>query len=275
MSYLSDKGKKVSSVSFGEMKSTGEKIAMMTAYDFTMASLLDEAGIDSLLVGDSASNVMCGNSTTIPITLDEMIYHARSVVRGAKRALVVCDMPFGSYQVSCEEAVRNAVRIMKESGAEAIKLEGGIEMVDRVKAIVSAGIPVVGHLGLTPQSVHRFGGYSLRGQSVEESNKLLSDSKALDDAGIFALVLEKIPATLAKQITDNISAATIGIGAGNGTDGQVLVSTDALGFNKDFNPKFLRKFADVRGCIINGVNNYVYNVRSGSFPSKEESYGNI
>lgn len=254
------------------MKAAGEKFAQLTAYDFTTASILDEAGIDSILVGDSASNVMAGNADTLPITVEQMIYHARSVAKACSRALVVCDMPFGSYQVSKEEGVRNAIRIMKETGVDALKMEGGIEIADTVKAIVDAGIPVVGHLGLTPQSVNIFGGYGLRAKEEAEAKKLMADAKALDAAGVFAITLEKVPAKLAEEVTKSVKAATIGIGAGNGTDGQVLVYADALGMTQAFKPKFLRVFADVKKCMTDGVQEYIKSVKDSSFPSSNESY---
>jgi len=270
--YLTTNQKKITTVRFGAMKREGEKISMLTAYDFTTAGLLDEAGVDSILIGDSASNVMAGNVNTIPITLDQMIYHARAVARAVKHALVICDMPFGTYQVSREDAVRNACRIMKESGVDALKLEGGIEIIDTVKGIIEAGIPVCGHLGLTPQSVNKFGGYGIRAKEDAEAEKLLSDAKALEEAGCFAVVLEKVPAALAAKVTKAVSMPTIGIGAGNGTDGQVLVYADALGMTQGFKPKFLRHFANVGEVIINGVGDYVRAVKDSSYPNEAESY---
>ena len=256
-----------------QMKHDGQKISMLTSYDYTMAKLVDEAGVDILLIGDSASNVMAGNSSTLPITLDEMIYHARSVARGAKHALVLCDMPFGSYQISVEDALKNAIRIVKESGASAVKLEGGKRVCPQIKAIIEAGIPVCGHLGLTPQSVNEFGGYGLRAKTEEEADRLLEDALALEAAGCFAIVLEKIPATLAEKVTKELkTAATIGIGAGMHTDGQVLVCQDMLGMNNGFAPKFLRKYADLHSVITTAVASYVSDVKEGKFPSTEEQY---
>ena len=256
-----------------QMKHDGQKISMLTSYDDTMAKLVDEAGVDIILIGDSASNVMAGNSSTLPITLDEMIYHARSVARGAKHALVLCDMPFGSYQISVEDALKNAIRIVKESGASAVKLEGGKRVCPQIKAIIEAGIPVCGHLGLTPQSVNEFGGYGLRAKTEEEADRLLEDALALEAAGCFAIVLEKIPATLAEKVTKELkTAATIGIGAGMHTDGQVLVCQDMLGMNNGFAPKFLRKYADLHSVITTAVASYVSDVKEGKFPSTEEQY---
>lgn len=256
-----------------QMKHDGQKISMLTSYDYTMAKLVDEAGVDIILIGDSASNVMAGNSSTLPITLDEMIYHARSVARGAKHALVLCDMPFGSYQISVEDALKNAIRIVKESGASAVKLEGGKRVCPQIKAIIEAGIPVCGHLGLTPQSVNEFGGYGLRAKTEEEADRLLEDALALEAAGCFAIVLEKIPATLAEKVTQELkTAATIGIGAGMHTDGQVLVCQDMLGMNNGFAPKFLRKYADLHSVITTAVASYVSDVKEGKFPSTEEQY---
>lgn len=254
------------------MKAAGEKVTMMTAYDYTTANILDEAGMDSILVGDSASNVMAGNADTLPITIEEMIYHARSVAKACTHALVICDMPFGSYQISKEDGVRNAVQLMKETGVDAVKLEGGVEILDTVKAILQAGIPVCGHLGLTPQSVHQFGGYGLRAKEDAEAEKLIQDAKALDEAGCFAIVLEKVPASLATKVTQTVKAVTIGIGAGNGSDGQVLVYADAMGMTQGFQPKFLRRFADVRQCMADGAKAYIDAVKTCDFPSKEESY---
>ena len=272
MGYLSTDKKKVTVKTFAEMKAAGEKVTMMTAYDYTTANILDEAGMDSILVGDSASNVMAGNADTLPITIEEMIYHARSVAKACTHALVICDMPFGSYQISKEDGVRNAVQLMKETGVDAVKLEGGVEILDTVKAILQAGIPVCGHLGLTPQSVHQFGGYGLRAKEDEEAEKLIQDAKALDEAGCFAIVLEKVPASLATKVTQAVKAVTIGIGAGNGSDGQVLVYADAMGMTQGFQPKFLRRFADVRQCMADGAKAYIDAVKTCDFPSKEESY---
>lgn len=270
--YLTTDQKKITSKKFLEMKKSGEKISMLTAYDYTTAGILDSAGVDSILIGDSASNVMAGNADTLPITVDQMIYHARSVARAVKRALVVCDMPFGSYQVSREDGIRNACKMMKESGVDALKLEGGVEIIDTVKGLIDAGIPVCGHLGLTPQSIHKFGGYGLRAKEEAEAQKLKSDSMALAEAGCFAIVLEKVPARLAAEVTKELPCPTIGIGAGNGCDGQVLVYADALGMTQGFRPKFLRQFANVAETMTNGVGDYVRAVKDGSFPSVEESY---
>ena len=255
-----------------QMKQNGEKIAMLTSYDFTLASLVDEAGIDVLLVGDSASNVVCGNMYTLPITMDEMIFLTKGVVRAAQHALVVCDMPFGSYQVNADEAVRNAIKILKESGCDAVKLEGGEEIIDAIRRMVQAGVPVMGHLGLTPQSVNQFGGYGLRAKEEKEAEKLIHDAKMLDEAGCFSIVLEKIPAALAEKVTKAVSCPVIGIGAGNGTDGQVLVLHDMLGLNQGFKPKFLRHFAKLAEDVKSAVGEYVSAVKDSSFPSAEESY---
>lgn len=270
--YLITDNKKITTKRFLEMKQQGEKIAMLTAYDYTMASIIDAAGVDCVLIGDSASNVMIGNATTLPITVEQMIYHARCVSNAVKRALVLCDMPFGSYQLSREDALRNACRMMKESGVDALKLEGGIEILDIIKGLIQAGIPVCGHLGLTPQSVHQFGGYGVRAQEEAEANKLISDAQALDEAGCFAIVLEKVPAVLAEKVTKMVKCPTIGIGAGNGTDGQVLVSTDAMGMTQGFKPKFLRYFAQIGEAITDGVGDYVRAVKDQSFPNQDESY---
>ncbi|MCR5051056.1 MAG: 3-methyl-2-oxobutanoate hydroxymethyltransferase [Paludibacteraceae bacterium] len=255
-----------------QMKAAGEKIAMLTSYDFTLARLVDEAGIDMILVGDSASNVVCGNLYTLPITVDEMIFLAKGVVRAAEHALVVCDMPFGSYQVSEEEAVRNAIRILKESGCDAVKLEGGEEILPAIRHMVQSGVPVMGHLGLTPQSVNQFGGYGLRAKEEAEAEKLLHDAKLLDAAGCFCITLEKIPAALAEKVTKAVSCPVIGIGAGNACDGQVLVLHDMLGLNQGFKPKFLRHFANLGEEVKNAVSTYVTAVKDSSFPNQEESY---
>lgn len=270
--YLTTDSKKITTQSFREMKQRGEKITMLTAYDFTMAAIVDSSGVDCILVGDSASNVMAGNEDTLPITVDEMIYHARSVKRAVKRALVICDMPFGSYQISREEALRNAVKIMKETGVDAVKVEGGADILDTVKVLIAAGIPVCGHLGLTPQSIHKFGGYGLRAKDEAEADQLLADALALDAAGCFAIVLEKVPARLAAKVTKAVSCATIGIGAGCETDGQVLVSADMLGMTNGFRPRFLRLYADLLTVIRNAVNCYSEDVKRSAFPSKDESY---
>jgi len=245
---------------------------MLTSYDFTLARLADESGVEMLLVGDSASNIVCGNQYTLPITLEEMIFISKGVVRAAQHALVVTDMPFGSYQVNDDEAVRNAIRILKESGADAVKLEGGKEIADAIRRMVKAGVPVCGHLGLTPQSVNQFGGYGLRAKEEAEAEKLIADAKLLDEAGCFCIVLEKIPAALAERVTKAVSCPTIGIGAGAGTDGQVLVLHDMLGLNEGFKPKFLRQFAHLAEQIHQAVDSYVAAVKDSSFPSIEESY---
>ena len=270
--YLSSEKKKITAPYFFNMKHDGEKISMLTAYDFTTASIIDHSGVDAILIGDSASNVCAGNSTTLPITVEEMIFHAKAVAKAVNHALVVCDMPFGSYQVSEEEGVRNAIKIMKESGVDAVKLEGGQEIAGMIKHMVDVGIPVCGHLGLTPQSVHKFGGYGLRAKEDAESEKLLADAIALDKAGCFAIVLEKIPSVLAEKITKAVSCATIGIGAGNHTDGQVLVYADMLGMNKGFKPKFLRQYADLYEVMTKAIGAYVDDVKSGDFPNEAESY---
>ena len=261
---------RMTTVRLRQMKQQGEKIAMLTSYDFTLTRLLDEAGIDMILVGDSASNVVCGNAYTLPITVDEMIFLARGVVRAAKHCLVVLDMPFGSYQVSKEDALRNAIHMMKESGADALKLEGGEEILPTIRHMIQAGIPVMGHLGLTPQSVNQLGGYSLRAKEEAEANKLIHDAQLLDEAGCFAIVLEKIPATLAEQVTKLVSCPVIGIGAGAETDGQVLVLHDMLGLNQGFKPKFLRHFADLGNAVKNAVSEYIEAVKGQTFPSENE-----
>lgn len=255
-----------------QMKQNGEKIAMLTSYDYTLARLVDEAGIDMLLVGDSGSNVVCGTQYTLPITVDEMIFLTKGVVRAAQHALVVCDMPFGSYQISEEDALRNAVKMMKESGCDALKLEGGEEILPVIKHMIQAGIPVMGHLGLTPQSVNQFGGYGLRAKEQAEAEKLLHDAKLLDQAGCFSIVLEKIPAALAQEVTKAVSCPVIGIGAGNGCDGQVLVLHDMLGLNQGFKPKFLRHFAQLGETVKNAVGEYITAVKDSTFPNSEEAY---
>jgi 3-methyl-2-oxobutanoate hydroxymethyltransferase len=264
--------KKVTTHQLQEMKNRGEKIAMLTAYDFSMAKIIDGAGIDVILVGDSASNVMAGNETTLPITLDQMIYHATSVVKAVKRALVVVDIPFGHYQGSSGEALRSSIRIMKESGAHAVKLEGGSEVKDSVLRILSAGVPVMGHLGLTPQSIYKFGTYSVRAKEDTEATKLLEDAHLLQECGCFGLVLEKIPATLAKKVSSQLSIPVIGIGAGPDVDGQVLVMQDMLGITQEFKPRFLRRYADLNSIITGAVNSYVEDVKSKAFPNQEEKY---
>ena len=254
------------------MKHRGEKISMLTAYDFSSAKIVDEAGMDVILVGDSASNVMAGNVTTLPITLDQMVYHAKSVMKGVKRALVVVDLPFGSYQGNSKEALSSAIRIMKESHAEAVKLEGGAEIRESIERILSAGIPVMGHLGLTPQSINKFGTYNVRAKEKEEAEKLISDAHLLEDIGCFAMVLEKIPADLAERVAKELTIPIIGIGAGGGVDGQVLVMHDMLGINKGFSPRFLRRYADLNEIMTSAFQNYIKDVKSGNFPSPEESY---
>ena len=264
--------KKITTHTLLKMKANGEKISMLTAYDFSFARLFDAAGVDVVLVGDSASNVMAGHETTVPITLEQMIYHAQCVVRGISRALVVVDMPFGSYQSNSDVALASAVRIMKESGAHSLKLEGGEEIIDSIKRIVAAGIPVMGHLGLTPQSIYKFGTYTVRAKEEAEAAKLISDAKLLQEAGCFAIVLEKIPATLAKQVSDSLDIPTIGIGAGNHCDGQVLVMHDMLGINNEFSPRFLRKYLNLQEQITGAVQRYIGDVKSRDFPSENESY---
>ena len=255
-----------------EMKLKGEKISMLTGYDYSMAKLLDKAGIDVILVGDSASNVMAGHATTLPITLDQMIYHASSVMRAVVRALVVVDLPFGTYQGNSKEALNSAIRIMKESGANAIKMEGGAEIKESIDRILSAGIPVIGHLGLTPQSINKFGTYVVRATDEEEASKLMSDAMILEEAGCFGIVLEKIPATLAKKVTQSVKIPTIGIGAGSDVDGQVLVLHDMLGLNVDFSPRFLRRYENLHDTIISAFHRYIEDVKSVDFPSKKEQY---
>ena len=255
-----------------KMKEQGEKISMITSYDYSMASIVDGAGIDIILVGDSAANVMAGHKTTLPITLDQMIYHASSVVRGVERAFVVCDMPFGTYQGDPITALHSAVRIMTESGADGVKLEGGEEIIDSVKKILTAGIPVMGHLGLTPQSVHQLGGYSVQAKEEAAAEKLIADAKLLEEVGCFAVVLEKIPATLAKRVSEALTIPTIGIGAGAGTDGQVLVVHDMLGINKGFSPKFLRRYANLHDIMTEAVEHYIADVKSCDFPNENEQY---
>lgn len=264
--------KKITTHQLQEMKGRGEKIAMITAYDYSMARIIDGSGIDVILVGDSASNVMAGNETTLPITLDQMIYHASSVIKAVKRALVVVDLPFGTYQGSSGEALRSAIRIMKEAGAHAVKLEGGSEVKDSVQRILSAGIPVMGHLGLTPQSIYKFGTYTVRAREEAEANKLIEDAKLLEECGCFGLVLEKIPATLAKKVAESISIPVIGIGAGADVDGQVLVMQDMLGITQDFKPRFLRRYADLNTIVNSAVSNYVKDVKARDFPNEEEKY---
>ncbi len=267
-----DNQRKVTTARLIEMKKRGEKIAMLTAYDYSMAQLIDQAGMDVILVGDSASNVMAGNMTTLPITLDQMIYHAKSVIKGTKRALVVCDMPFGTYQGNSMEALASAIRIMKESHAEAVKMEGGSEIRESIERILSAGIPVMGHLGLTPQSINKFGTYAVRAKEEREAEKLIADALMLQEIGCFAVVLEKIPADLARRVSEQLAIPTIGIGAGSGCDGQVLVMHDMLGINKGFSPKFLRRYADLATVINDAVGHYIDDVKSGDFPNENEQY---
>ncbi len=255
-----------------EMKQRGEKISMLTSYDYSMATIVDAAGIDIILVGDSAANVMAGYGTTLPITLDMMIYHGRSVVRAVDRALVVVDLPFGTYQGNSKTALDSAIRIMKETEADAVKLEGGEEILESVQRILSAGIPVMGHLGLTPQSINKFGTYSVRAKDETEAEKLLQDAKILSEAGCFAIVLEKIPASLARKVAEEVSTPIIGIGAGDGVDGQVLVIHDMLGINKDFSPRFLRRYADLHTIMTDAITHYVEDVKSGDFPNEREQY---
>ena len=269
--YIVEDTKKITTQKIIQMKKDGKKIAMLTTYDYTMAQIVDRAGVDIILVGDSASNVMAGNLTTLPITIDQMIYHGRSVARGTKRAMVVCDMPFGTYQVSREEGIRNAVRMMAETGVDALKLEGGEEIIDTVRGIINAGIPVVGHLGLTPQSVYKFGGFGVRAKEEAEADKLMKDAKLLEEAGCFALVLEKIPAALCQKVCHSLSIPVIGIGAGS-ADGQVLVLQDMLGMNEGFKPKFLRQYAQLGAILNDAIGQYVIDVKDGSFPNESESY---
>lgn len=266
------KVKKVTTHTLTEMKQSGVKISMLTAYDYSLARIIDDAGIDVILVGDSASNVMAGHETTLPITLDQMIYHAASVVRGVTRALIVVDLPFGSYQGNSKEALNSSIRIMKEAGAHAVKLEGGAEVVDSIKRIVSSGVPVMGHLGLTPQSIYKFGTYAVRATEEEEAEQLMNDAMLLEQAGCFSLVLEKIPAKLATQVAQKVSIPVIGIGAGPGVDGQVLVLHDMLGINKEFQPRFLRRYLTLYDDIHRAVGKYIGDVKSNDFPNESEQY---
>lgn len=272
MSAVAGEVRAVTTYRLSEMKQRGEKIAMLTSYDYSMAKIVDGAGIDIILVGDSAANVMAGYETTLPITLDMMIYHARSVVRGVKRALVVVDMPFGTYQGNSKIALDSAIRIMKETGADAVKLEGGEEVLESIHRILAAGIPVMGHLGLTPQSIHKFGTYGVRAKEKAEADKLLNDARLLADAGCFAIVLEKIPATLAAQVTREVPVPVIGIGAGSGTDGQVLVLHDMLGITQGFSPRFLRRYADLHTVMNDAISHYITDVKEGDFPNEKEQY---
>lgn len=272
MSTAKKEYKRITTKTLVDMKKKGEKISMLTAYDFTMAKIVDSAGIDVILVGDSASNVMAGHETTLPITLDQMIYHAASVVRAIERSLVVVDLPFGSYQSDPKEALRSAIRIMKESGGHAVKLEGGKEIKESIKRILNAGIPVMGHLGLTPQSIYKFGTYTVRAKEEEEAEKLISDALLLEKAGCFAVVLEKVPAKLAQEVAEKISIPVIGIGAGNGVDGQVLVTHDMLGMTHEFNPRFLRRYLDLYTEMKSAFSKYSEDVKSGDFPNDSEQY---
>lgn len=268
----STRPEKVTTQTVVEMKQGGEKISMLTAYDFTMANIIDQAGIDVILVGDSASNVMAGYETTVPMSLEHMIYHTSCVVRGVDRALVIADLPFMTYQVTAKEALINAGRMMKEAGAHAVKLEGGKPIIKTVKRIVDAGIPVMGHLGLTPQSIYKFGTYKVRAKDEEEAEQLQKDAKLLEEAGVFSIVLEKIPASLAKKVTESLSVPTIGIGAGPDCDGQVLVLHDMLGLNKDFSPRFLRRYDDLHKSMTAAVSRYIDDVKEGDFPNENERY---
>ena len=272
MSTYTENKKKITARTLIEMKQNGEKISMLTAYDYSMASLIDEAGMDVILIGDSGSNVMAGYKTTLPMTMEQMIFYAQSVVRGVKRALVVVDMPFGSVSGDPMKSLENAIRMIKETGADALKIEGGEEIIPDIKKIIDAGIPVMGHLGLMPQSINKYGTYAIRGKDKEEAEKLIKDALLLQKAGCFGMVLEKIPAELAKDVSSRLSIPTIGIGAGPHTDGQVLVMHDMLGINKDFSPKFLRRYADLHTVITNAVQNYIKDVKSLDFPNESESY---
>ena len=272
MSKTNKEYKKVTTNSLQEIKKNGSKISMLTAYDYTLAKIIDSAGVDIILVGDSASNVMAGHETTLPITLDEMIYHASSVVRATNRALVVVDMPFGTYQGNSKKALDSAIRIMKETGGHSVKLEGGDEILDSIKRILSAGIPVMGHLGLTPQSIYKFGTYTVRAKEEEEAKKLIKDAKLLEQTGCFAIVLEKVPAQLAKKVANSISIPVIGIGAGSDVDGQVLVLHDMIGMTHEFSPRFLRRYLNLFDDIKNAVGQYVSDVKSVDFPNEKEQY---
>ena len=263
---------KITTNSLQEMKRENEKISMLTAYDYTLAKIIDTAGIEIILVGDSASNVMAGHETTLPITLDEIIYHASSVVRAVNRALIVVDMPFGSYQGNSKQALASAIRIMKETGGHSVKLEGGSEIIESIKRILTAGIPVMAHLGLTPQSIYKFGTYTVRAKEEKEANKLIEDAKLLEEVGCYAIVLEKVPSELAKKVADSISIPVIGIGAGSNVDGQVLVLHDMLGMNHDFNPRFLRRYLNLNDEIDKAVKNYISDVKSNDFPNEKEQY---
>lgn len=272
MSIAKKEYKRITTKTLVDMKQNGEKIAMLTAYDYTMARIVDGAGIDVILVGDSASNVMAGHETTLPITLDQMIYHASSVIRAINRSLVVVDLPFGSYQSDPKEALRSAIRIMKESGGHAVKLEGGREIKESIKRILNAGIPVMGHLGLTPQSIYKFGTYTVRAKDKDEAEKLMEDARMLEKLGCFAIVLEKVPAELAAEVSKSVQIPIIGIGAGNGCDGQVLVTHDMLGMTYEFNPRFLRRYLDLYNEMTSAFGQYITDVKSGDFPNQEEQY---
>ena len=272
MSLAKKQYKRITTKSLVEMKMNGEKISMLTAYDYTMAKIVDGAGIDVILVGDSASNVMAGHETTLPITLNEMIYHASSVVRAVERSLVVVDLPFGSYQSDPKEALRSAIRIMKESGAHSIKVEGGAKIKDSIKRILNAGIPVMGHLGLTPQSIYKFGTYTVRAKENEEAEQLLKDAMLLEKLGCFALVLEKVPASLAEKVSKSVAIPVIGIGAGSGVDGQVLVTHDMLGMTQEFHPRFLRRYLDLHKEMNSAIQNYISDVKNQLFPNEKEQY---
>ncbi|MDR2918731.1 MAG: 3-methyl-2-oxobutanoate hydroxymethyltransferase [Tannerella sp.] len=269
---VSSDSRKVTTHRLMEMKQRGEKISMLTAYDYSMAQIIDQAGMDVILVGDSASNVMAGNITTLPITLDQMIYHGKSVMKAVKRALVVVDLPFGTYQGNSKEALHSAIRVMKETHADCIKIEGGSEIKESVIRILSAGIPIMGHLGLTPQAINKFGTYTVRAREEEEANKLIEDAHLLEDLGCFAVVLEKIPAELAARVASELSIPVIGIGAGGGVDGQVLVMHDMLGINKEFSPRFLRRYADLFSVITEAVQGYISDVKKNDFPNEKEQY---
>ena len=264
--------KRITVKSLQEMKDSGEKISMLTSYDYTTAGIVDKSGIDVILVGDSASNVMAGHETTLPITLDQMIYHASSVIRAVKRALVVVDLPFGTYQSDSQAALESAIRIMKESGSHAVKLEGGKQIKDSIKRIINAGIPVMGHLGLTPQSIYKFGTYTVRAKEKEEAKQLLTDAKYLEKIGCFAIVLEKVPSSLAEKVAKEINIPIIGIGAGNKVDGQVLVLHDLIGMTKEFNPRFLRRYMNLYDDMIDAISNFSKDIKKGSFPNKNEQY---
>lgn len=272
MSVHNENVRRVTTQRLIEMKKRGEKISMLTAYDYTMGAIVDRSGVDIILVGDSASNVMCGNSTTLPITLDQMIFLAKSTVRGVKRALVVIDMPFGSYQGNSREAITSAIRIMKETHGDCLKMEGGEEVLESIKRVLSAGIPVMGHLGLMPQSINKYGSYAVRAKDEDEAEKLIKDAHLLEDAGCFALVLEKIPAKLAEKVAQQLTIPVIGIGAGGNVDGQVLVLHDMIGLNNEFSPRFLRRYANLESIMHQAIEHYVEDVKSGDFPNDQEQY---